>query len=416
MSVAKWGSKLGCAAFIVLLVAAWAAGSAVPSAPGTSALSAAGHPREPSTLSGWLFVSTPPIGSTGPDDITRLAVPGLDHGRGLIWTAFQNGINPNGTPGTPGGATQSTIAGYDPSTGTLERSIAVTGKVDGLTADPVRHLLVATVNEDDHSALFLVYPGLGAVAQYAYSPDPAVSGNGGTDSIAIRDGQIYVAHSNPNDVTQATEYLVTLHRTTLSATLSPVFYDDSNAVDVVSGASVQLALTDPDTNFVVAPTTPRFADDLGTISQADGKIVFADRLGGTPSLHVLNLNDNLSGNVPPIDGLAIATCGSGTLYVVDGGAGTIQAFHTKGWPAGTVFVGEPKDNGNPLVGTLQLDTGQITPLGNHFNSPKGLLFVGDCGGEGDHDSHHPGDDDPMAGRGDDQEMVRAVALMLSRVA
>jgi hypothetical protein len=37
--------------------------------------------------------------------------------------------------------------------------------------------------------------------------------------------------------------------------------------------------------------------------------------------------------------------------------------------------GEPSDNGNPLIGTLNLFTGQITPLGNTFVSPKGLLFV-----------------------------------------
>jgi hypothetical protein len=34
-----------------------------------------------------------------------------------------------------------------------------------------------------------------------------------------------------------------------------------------------------------------------------------------------------------------------------------------------------RDNHNPLVGTLNLSTGQITPLGNTFGSPKGLLFL-----------------------------------------
>ena len=52
-----------------------------------------------------------------------------------------------------------------------------------------------------------------------------------------------------------------------------------------------------------------------------------------------------------------------------------------GPPARTVFVGEPNDNGNPLVGTLNLSTGQVTPLGNTFASPKGLLFLPSGQGE-----------------------------------
>jgi hypothetical protein len=90
---------------------------------------------------------------------------------------------------------------------------------------------------------------------------------------------------------------------------------------------------------------------------------------------VLALTDNKPGNVPPIDGLAVATSDRGTLYVVDAATGTIQALDTSGWRAGTVFVGEPSDNGNPIIGTLNLSTGAIAPLGNSFQSPKGVLFV-----------------------------------------
>ncbi len=344
--------------------------------PSVAASSSSSSVSGPSTLPGTTLVSAPPTGAKGPDDITVMAVRGLDGGRALIWTAYQNGINPDGTPGTPGGPTQSTVAGYDPSTGALVRTIQVTGKVDGLTADPRLGVLIATVNEDDNSAFNLVFPAIGAVTTFAYSPDPAVNGNGGTDSIAVLGGRIYVAHSNPNDVTQPTDYLVSLQRSTptLTANLSPVFYDNSMATDALTGTTVQLALTDPDTNFAMPKQSPMFAGDLATVSQADGEIVFA-HLGQTPQLTVLPLTDNKPGNVPPIDGLAVATSNSGTLYVVDAAAGTIQALDTTGWAAGTVFVGEPNDNGNPLIGTLNLSTGVITPLGNTFQSPKGLLFV-----------------------------------------
>jgi hypothetical protein len=337
------------------------------------------HTSAPGTLPATAFVSAPPTGAKGPDDITALAVNGLDHGRALVWTAFQNGINPNGTPGTSGGPTQSTVAGYDPYSGALVRSINVTGKVDGLTANGPARTLIATVNEDVHSALVVIYPALGAVATYTYSPDPSVSGNGGTDSIAVVHGQVYLAHSNPNDTSQAAEYLVSLHASTLTAQLTPVFFDNNNARSAVNWALVHLALVDPDTNYVMPSAGERFAGELATISQADGEIVFAKLHVPGHDLQVLNVTDNRSGNVPPIDGMAVASCGDGTLYVIDAKAGSIQALDTQGWPKGTVFVGEPSDTGNPLVGTLNLWTGVITPLGNHFVSPKGLLFVPEGG-------------------------------------
>jgi hypothetical protein len=91
----------------------------------------------------------------------------------VIWTAYQNGINPDGTPGTPGGPTASTVAGYDAHTGALVTTIPVTGKVDGLTAYPAKDRLIATVNEDLNSAFNLIEPATGTVTTYQYSPSPA---------------------------------------------------------------------------------------------------------------------------------------------------------------------------------------------------------------------------------------------------
>jgi len=365
-----------------LAVTATAASAAVISVLATSAAAAPGHATSagPGTLPSKTFVAAPPPGAKGADDITSLATPGLDGGRLVIWTAYQNGINPDGTPGTPGGPTQSTVAGYDAKTGALVKTIAVTGKVDGLTADPAIGRLIATVNEDSNSAFNLLAPATGAVTTYQYSPSPAVSGVGGTDAIAVRGSQIYVVHSNPSDTSQPAQYRVSLSNSTHTASLTPVFADNSTATDAVTGQQVTLALADPDTNGFMPAQAPRFAGQLVTIGQADGQMIFASHLASAPRLTVLNMTDNVPGNVPPIDGMAGATAGAGTLYVVDNKAGTILALKTNGWPAGTVFVGEPSDNGNPLVGTLNLFTGKITPLGNKFVSPKGLLFVPSGGG------------------------------------
>ncbi len=247
--------------------------------------------------------------------------------------------------------------------------------MNGLTADPAIGALIATVNEDVNSAFNLVNPATGTVTTYQYSPSPAVSGNGGTDSIAVRGSQIFVVHSNPSDTTQPAQYQVTLDNSTRTALLRPVFYDNSTATDAVTRQPVTLGLTDPDSSSFMPADSGRHSGQLVTIAQADGQMIFASGLGSAPKLTVLNMTDNKPGNVPPIDGMAVATAERGTLYVVDAKAGTITALDTSGWRPGTVFVGEPSDNANPLVGTLSLSTGQITPLGNTFVSPKGLLFI-----------------------------------------
>jgi hypothetical protein len=40
-----------------------------------------------------------------------------------------------------------------------------------------------------------------------------------------------------------------------------------------------------------------------------------------------------------------------------------------------VFAAEASDHGTPFLGTLDLNTGKLTALGNTFGNPKGLLFV-----------------------------------------
>ena len=325
----------------------------------------------PSHLPSATVVAHPPTGAKGPDDLTRLAVDGLAHGRSLLWTAFQNGIGPDGTAG-PSGVAASTVAGYDPGNGSSPvATIQVPGKVDGLTADPGRDRLIATVNEDNNSALDVIDPGGGTVTKYKYNPNPSVSGNGGTDSVAVKSGRIFIVHSNPNDASQAAEYEATLDAGSGAANLRPVFLCNSAAKDAVTGAATTLALTDPDTSAFIAKSAPRFGGQLATVGQGDGQIVFASHLDdeSTPKLTVLNLSDN-TGTTPQVDGLATATSDHGTLYVVDNKAGSISALDTAGWPSGTVFVGSP--NG---LGTLDLSTGKITALSNTFQSPKGLLFV-----------------------------------------
>jgi hypothetical protein len=356
--------------------------------------------------------ATGPSGIHGPDDLTLLPGRCMVGTGPTLWTEYQNGVNPDGSVPSPGAINYSTVIGYALSNGIVVQEVNISGHIDGLTADPAHCVILATDNEDANSSFLVISPRSGAWTRFVYSPSPTVSGNGGTDAISIWNGGIYLSHSNPNDTTQATIYRAILSWSSHLAYLSPLFYDDSSAWDVETHAPVTLHLTDPDSNYVMPSTVPLVAGTLATISQGDGRIVFASNgLYHSVQLYLLNLTDNVSGNLPPVDGIAAATSDRGTLYVVDAGANDIVALSTKGFPAGTVFIGEPNDNGNPLVGTLNLKTGVITPFANHFVSPKFMVFVPASGSVGG--GHHPcgghGDGHDRQGNRDGQRSTQGPA-------
>ena len=85
----------------------------------------------------------------GPDDITRLG--------DRLLVGFQNGVGSQGEA-TSDGNTLSTVVELTGS-GKVIRQWYVTGKVDGLGADPYRRDVIATVNEDGNSSLYTVAPG-----------------------------------------------------------------------------------------------------------------------------------------------------------------------------------------------------------------------------------------------------------------
>lgn len=55
-----------------------------------------------------------------------------------------------------------------------------------------------------------------------------------------------------------------------------------------------------------------------------------------------------------------------------------------------MFAAEVSDTKTPLVGTLDLATGVITPLGTTFTNPHGLLFVPMRDDRGNDDSRGDG--------------------------
>jgi hypothetical protein len=146
-----------------------------------------------------------------------------------------------------------------------------------------------------------------------------------------------------------------------------------------AGKKVTLALTDPDSNLVVPSSSPKFAGEFMLNSQGDQELIFAGASG--QSLQVLKIPT-------PVDDTAFATSASGTLYVTDSAANTVDAV-TGPFTPGTAYTAVTPCNANSAptncpapgfpansLGTIDLTTGalgKVTVIGPL--TPKGMVFV-----------------------------------------
>jgi hypothetical protein len=315
---------------------------------------------------------------SAPDDITVMG--------GSIFVAWQNGVGAKGEA-AGNGNTRSTVVEYS-SSGRALHSWRLTGRCDGMAADPAHERIIATVNEDGNTSLFTIRPEAPAASQlvhYTYSPNPPVHG-GGTDAPHIFRGQLLISASNPGDTTQPAAYRATLSGTT--ATLTPVFFDNASATVANTnspqhGQRVTLALSDPDSNAVVPGSSPRFGGDFMLDSQGDLQQVYVRNAGrSNQSLSVLNLSQS-------VDDTAWATASRGTLFATDSKNNKVFAVRGR-FDVGTAFSAATPGNANNappnpapnFLATLDLNTGAVTPVPGITFQAKGLVFVP---GEGDNE-------------------------------
>jgi hypothetical protein len=334
-----------------------------------------------------------------PDDITRLG--------NTIFATYQNNAGPDGMPT---GST-STVVAYRPD-GSQRGSWSLLGRCDGLTADPEWGIVIATVNEDSSSSVYTINPDARPSRQlrhYMYSPDPMDLSGGGTDAITILDGQVFVSASNPSPDTVSGStfsrpalFRLKIPRHGSTAFLTPAFADNAQATDAVSGQSVTLNLSDADSNATVPSSSPRFGGQLMLDSQGDSELVFAtDPLSPSGQLTLLTLTS--SAGAPQVV-VGWATSRRATLLVADQSQDQIDAI-TGPFGVGTVITAIPNDSQALArdLGTIDLQTGDVTPFASGFGSPKGLLFLGrgagqnNQGGQGDHGGQ--GDQGGQGGHG-----------------
>ncbi|MBV9793642.1 MAG: hypothetical protein JO016_06835 [Actinobacteria bacterium] len=322
---------------------------------------------------------------TSPDDITML--------RGRLYVAFQNGVGPQGQASTDGNR-DSTVVEF--TTGGREiRQWDLTGKCDGLTADPQAGIVVATINEDANSSLDTVTPAARPghqIGHYAYSePLPH---HGGTDAISVYHGQLLVSASAPGTSGAAAPnpaypavYAVALHGRTHVAAVRPLFYDEASATVANTGATagktVKLALTDPDSNEIVPSTAPRFGGDFMLTSQGDKEQIYVRHAGARrQSLAVLRLSQS-------VDDTAWVT-GPGRIFTTDNSQDYVDTV-TGSFRPGAAFVAvTPCDASNApatcpappafpanYLGQLNMSTGHISKvtLSGPSLQPQGMIFA-----------------------------------------
>jgi hypothetical protein len=378
--------RRGCALAATVGLAAGAVVAAAAVLP-AQARSAARVPRSVFTArvfaSGTHIMHATPKGREAisqPDDITFLA--------GDIYVGFQNGIGPQGQA-SPTGNRDSTVVEFSGG-GQVVRTWDLVGKCDGLTADPLTGRVIATINEDAHSSVYLINPR-GAAAHYRYSkPLPS---KGGTDAISIYRHRVLISASAPGTKgaaaprpTYPAVYSATFDTADHVVTMAPMFSDEARAtianVGHAEGMRVRLGLTDPDSNEVVPSFAPRFAGDFMLTSQGDQQQIFVSGLGGPhQALSVLSESASVDDTVWPSDR-------NGTLYATDNAGNTIYRI-TGPFTRGSVLVADtpcdendapatcPRPGYPPnFLGRLNPDTGVITrvDLSGPAVQAQGMLF------------------------------------------
>ncbi len=316
-----------------------------------------------------------------PDDITSL---GDD-----IFVGFQDGVGPQGQASSSGNL-DSTIVEFDRSGHELAQW-DITGKCDGITADPQTGRLIATVNEDANSSVYLIDPQPGSKpVHYRYSvPLPS---DGGTDAISVYNGTVLISASAPGTTGGSAPsaaapaiYEVWFDQSNDTAYINGLYSDEAPALVANTNSSnygslETLGLTDPDSNGVVPSYAQRFAGDFMLTSQGDQEQIFYS--SPWKPLSVLSLTAS-------VDDTAWPANDDDVLYTTDNSANQIIEVTGPFERGAEIAAVTPCDSnlapstcpgpGYPAnyLGSIDPSTGVIKPItvaGPSFE-PQGMLML-----------------------------------------
>jgi hypothetical protein len=229
---------------------------------------------------------------------------------------------------------------------------------------------VCLQNEDANPNLVVIDLHSGAQKAYTFAPTPH---GGGYDDMVV-DDRVYITASNPSGATNIFPALV---RATLSGSMvvtEPVLYGDASAIDITTGTTVTLNLSDPDSLTV---------DPRGNIvldSQADGELVFVRNVESSQKLvgrlPLTSPSIPIDPTIGPftVDDTAFAPNSGSFMLVTDVGGDVIYKIGSAqfGFEPGTAYSASDTYG---IVGSLNLDTGVVTPIVTGLVSGRGLIFV-----------------------------------------
>jgi hypothetical protein len=328
-----------------------------------SALAADPTATTPYTLSTF---ATAPAGLSVPDSI---AVLGSD-----VFVGYGDGHKADGTDGL-----KSQIVEYDMS-GNIEHIYQVLGHNDGLKVDPSTNLLWALQNEDANPRLVIIDPKTHRQQNFAFArPTPH---GGGYDDIVFRDCQVFLSASNPSENPNTGPAIVTARLRNGTVQVSPVLAGNASAIDIPTDATVQLNLQDPDS------MTLDLTGDIVLDSQADQElIVVSDPAGPNQQAYLLPLSfEGATGSQRvQADDSAFATSTQGFILFADKGLNTVFKLSKQVFAPNAVYTAA---NTGPFVGTLDMNTGVVTPIVTGLSAPAGMVFVDTSPSAGEQDQNH----------------------------
>lgn len=278
-----------------------------------------------------------------------------------VLVGFQNGVAKDGTDGK-----SSTIVEYSLD-GKVQRIFHVKGHNDGLRIVAGNDLW-ALQNEDANPNLVVINLKTETQATYTF---PATPHGGGYDDMVLQRGAVYMSASNPNLNTQGVNVFPALVRASLQGNtvqVTPVVYGNASATNIATGAPVTLNLTDPD-SMIADPRGNIVLDD-----QQDAELVFIQQAGSaSPVLGMLpittaggptTLDDTVFAPEDPQAFLLFSDVGANVVYKLESA--------TFGFEPGIAYSASDTAG---LVGTLDLDTGVVSPIVTGLVSARGMTFI-----------------------------------------
>jgi hypothetical protein len=313
-----------------------------------STLAASGQVTAAAPYSFTVFASSVTGQYTKPDSIAVVD--------GHVFIGYGNNVAVDGTDGK-----SSTIVEYTMK-GDVVKTYSVPGHNDGLRVNPRTKHLWSLQNEDHNPALVIIDPEEGTQRSFTFGPAPH---GGGYDDMAFQGDDVFISASNPANDPNTAPAIVRAHLDDGVVNVTSVLAGNSSATDVATGGAIAaLNLQDPD-SMIFDP----FGDIVMT-SQSDAELIIVHH-PGRHDQSVFHLGLTLAGVAAQVDDTVFATSSHGVLLVSDRDGEKVYAVTKPIFSPYEAFTAESKS-----VGTLNLDTGVITPILTGTVSPHGMAFIG----------------------------------------